>query len=168
MALLLVRHAHALSRAEWDGDDRDRQLSQRGYRQAAGLVAVLTELGPARLLSSPYLRCLDTLRPLGDALGCPVEIDDRLAEGSGRAAVDLVRSLCGEKVALCSHGDVIPDVLAALAYEDQVDLGANPRVEKGSVWVLEADGEHFTSASYLPPPEVSIPGKSAPGRPGPP
>ena len=151
MALLLVRHAHALARAEWDGDDLGRQLSVKGHRQAAALVAVLAEFKPARLLSSPYLRCLDTLRPLADHLGSVVEPDGRLAEGSGRAAVDLVRALANDRVVLCTHGDVIPDVLKALADQDHVDLGVRPQVEKGSVWVLEGDGQRFTTALYLPP-----------------
>ncbi len=152
MALLLVRHADALSRGEWDGDDIDRQLSGKGHRQAAALVAVLAEFEPARLLSSPYLRCLETLAPLADHLRSPVEPDGRLGEGAGRAAVELVGSLRHDRVVLCSHGDVIPDVLAAVATEDEVELGPHPRVEKASVWVLEADGGRFTSATYLPPP----------------
>ena len=152
MPVLLVRHAHALARSEWDGDDRERELSQKGHRQAVRLVPVLTEFKPSRLLSSPYLRCLDTVRPLGRALGRQVESEDRLAEGAGRAAVELVRSLRAEDAVLCSHGDVIPDILAVLVHDDGVDLGAHPRVEKASVWVLDAGGDRFTAASYLPPP----------------
>lgn len=155
MPVLLVRHAHALARSEWDGDDRCRPLSGKGHRQARALVAVLSGFQPSRLLSSPFLRCLETVGPLGQALGCPVEREGRLAEGSGRAAVELVRDLRSQDVALCSHGDVIPDILAALAREDLLDLGVAPRVEKASVWVLEADGDRFGSAGYLPPPDVS-------------
>jgi broad specificity phosphatase PhoE len=156
MPVILVRHAHAVARTDWDGDDRQRVLSRRGIKQSRLLVPRLLETKPARILSSPFLRCLDTVRPLGAAAGLPVEPDERLAEGHGRAAVDLTRALgaADEDAVLCSHGDVIPDILAALANEDRVDLGPAPKVEKASVWVLHAEGGRFTSAGYLKPPKT--------------
>ena len=154
MPLMLVRHAHALSRGDWEGDDAQRELSKRGRKQSQLLAARLLELEPVRILSSPYVRCLDTVGPLARALGVRVEVEDRLAEGSGQPAVELVRSLSDEDVVLCSHGDVIPDVLAAVAHEDRVDLGPAPRVEKASVWLLYGEGGRFHSASYLTPPKT--------------
>jgi hypothetical protein len=76
---------------------------------------------------------------------------DALAEGSGVEAIDLVRSLMDDNVALCTHGDVIPEVLIALADEDGLDLGPHPRQAKGSVWVLHSSKGCFDRASYLPP-----------------
>lgn len=152
VAVLLIRHAHALPRRDWGGDDRLRPLSARGKDQAAGLVAALQGQAPQRILSSPYLRCLRTVEPLAAHLGLHVEPSDDLAEGSGEKALALVRSLADEKVALCSHGDVIPEVLVALADEDHLDLGPHPRQAKGSVWVLEPSARRFTRASYIPPP----------------
>jgi broad specificity phosphatase PhoE len=152
---MVVRHAHSLSRSEWDADDGDRPLSRRGLRQSRLLVDGLLELKPSRILSSPYVRCMDTVRPLGAAAGLAVEADERLAEGSGRAAVELVRTLsaAGADPVLCTHGDVIPDILATLANEDRVDLGPAPRVEKASVWVLSGEGGRFSSATYWRPPK---------------
>jgi hypothetical protein len=54
-------------------------------------------------------------------------------------------------VALCTHGDVVPDVLVSLADEDRLDLGAAPRQAKGSTWVLEARHGRFVRATYLAP-----------------
>jgi 8-oxo-dGTP diphosphatase len=153
---MVVRHAHALSRSEWVEDDARRPLSGRGLKQADRLVPRLLELKPTRILSSPYLRCLETVRPLASACGLAVEEEPRLAEGQGRAAVALVRALsaAGEDAVLCSHGDVIPDILVTLANEDRVDLGPAPQVEKGSVWVLHGDGGRFSSAAYVKPPKA--------------
>jgi 8-oxo-(d)GTP phosphatase len=144
-----------VSRSDWAGADTGRPLSRKGARQSQLLVARLLELKPARIVSSPYLRCLQTVAPLALAAGVQVEEERRLAEGYGRAALDLVRSLsvAGDDAVLCSHGDVIPDVLAALANEDRVDLGPAPRVEKGSAWLLEGEGGRFSTAGYLPPPK---------------
>lgn len=147
--MLLVRHAHARPRKDWTGDDRLRPLSPRGERQAQGLVPVIEAFSPQRILSSPYRRCLTTVEPLSRRLGLPVEHQEALAEGDGLAALALVRTLADEKVALCTHGDIIPEVLVALADEDRLDLGPRPRQAKGSVWVLDADGGLFTRATYI-------------------
>jgi hypothetical protein len=66
--------------------------------------------------------------------------------------LELVRALAHEKVALCTHGDVIPEILVPLADEDHLDLGPRPRQAKGSAWVLEAFGGRFVRAVYLAPP----------------
>lgn len=149
--MLLIRHAHAGSRSETNTKDWARKLSSKGSRQAEGLVEALESYAPQRILSSPSVRCVETLVPLAEALHLKIEEDEALAEGSGLEALALVRRLANEKVALCTHGDVIPEILVALADEDHVDLGPRPRQAKGSVWVLEAEGGRFCKATYLPP-----------------
>lgn len=152
MPVLLLRHTESLPRDRWARDDEERGLSAEGHRQALLLVPALTEAKPERVLSSPFVRCVDTVGPLAGALGLPVEPVPELAEGAGQKAVELVRSFMGASVILCSHGDVIPEVLGTLSAEDGLDLGPRPQVAKGSVWVLGSDGTRFDSAKYLPPP----------------
>lgn len=152
MPVLLVRHAAALDRHEWHEDDERRPLRKRGRRQADGLVGVLAEYEIERVLSSPFVRCVETVVPLAAHLGVEVEASDSLAEGASHDAVALVRSLAGHTAALCSHGDVIPRVLEHLVVHDGVDLGHDPRWAKGSVWVLEDDGQRVVKAFYLEPP----------------
>jgi broad specificity phosphatase PhoE len=151
VTLLLVRHANAGSRKDWSGDDRLRPLSAKGQRQARGLVVQLDPWAPSRVLSSPYRRCVETVKPLADELGLKVDVVDELAEGAGRDAVELVRSLRDSHVALCTHGDVILDILVALADEDRLELGPAPRQAKGSTWVLASKRGRFISATYVPP-----------------
>jgi phosphohistidine phosphatase SixA len=150
--LYLVRHAQAGDRSAWDQPDALRPLSPRGARQAAAIGDLLTGSGVKRLLSSPAVRCVDTLRPLGEAIGLEVTSDDRLAEGAGADGVlDLIAEVGTAPAALCSHGDVIPDLLDLL-----VQRGLRPddplRWQKGSAWELEWDGRDVTGARYLPPP----------------
>ncbi len=65
----------------------------------------------------------------------------------------IVRKHMSSGAVLCSHGDVIPAVLASLAASG-VDLGNDPRCPKGCTWVLEAPGGvDITRVRYLPPPE---------------
>jgi 8-oxo-dGTP diphosphatase len=150
--LFVVRHADAGHRSEWDGPDRERPLSTRGWRQAQGLSASIGEDRPQRLLASPYTRCVQTLEPLADQLGLAVEPDPRLAEGAGASgALELADELAATPAVLCSHGDVIPDLLDALVAQG-VKLDDEPRWQKASTWVLLRDGTRLAKARYLPPP----------------
>jgi 8-oxo-dGTP diphosphatase len=151
--VLLVRHAVALDRHSWDDDDAARPLRKRGRRQAEKLVTLLADFEVERVLSSPFLRCLETVAPLAAERGLAVEETDALAEGATHDAVALVRSLAGRTAVVCSHGDVIPRVLEHLVVHDGLDLGHDPRWAKGSVWVVEDDGERATKAFYLEPPD---------------
>lgn len=152
-AVLLVRHAVALRRSEWVDDDMARPLSARGLAQAAALVGQLAAFPIVRILSSPAARCLQTVAPLAGSRGLTVETVDALAEGAGAEAVDLVHALSAAGgVVLCSHGDVIPDVLDSLDVGGRVVDG--PRCKKGSTWMLTrraADGA-LVGDRYLPPP----------------
>jgi phosphohistidine phosphatase SixA len=109
MNVVLLRHGSAGDRAEWEGDDRLRPLDPRGRRQAAKLVAPLVELGVQRVISSSYVRCVQTVEPLAEALGVEVELDDRLAEGAGRAALELLEEV--DDAVACTHGDIVEEVL---------------------------------------------------------
>ena len=104
MTSVLLRHASAGHRTRWDGHDHSRPLDERGRGQADELVELLVPLGVRRVVSSPYVRCVETVEPLAAALGVPVEQDDRLAEGEGGSARGLLRE---EGVLCCTHGDVV-------------------------------------------------------------
>jgi 8-oxo-dGTP diphosphatase len=150
VAVLLIRNAHAGSRREPKLPDKARHLSARGVKQARSLVETLEPFSPQRILSSPALKCLETVTPLATALNLKVEKEEALGAGADLAALALVRRVANEKIALCTHGDVIPDILVSLADEDRLDLGPRPRQAKGSVWVLEAERGRFVKALYLP------------------
>jgi len=150
--LYLVRHADAGHRRDHDGPDEERPLSERGRRQAEGLSRGLKDSDITRLLSSPYVRCIETLAPLGQRLTLPVEDDARLAEGQGAAgALDLAATLRHTSAVFCSHGDVIPDVLDALLARG-MKLKDELRWQKASTWALTWDGDRLTKGRYLPPP----------------
>ncbi|HEV3497436.1 MAG TPA: phosphoglycerate mutase family protein [Actinomycetes bacterium] len=132
MAVLLVRHAEAGQRDRWEGPDEDRPLSAEGRQQAQALTGVLAGYEVGRILSSPYLRCTQTVAPLAAARGLPVEASDDLAEGSGRVALRRVRSLLegSGAIVMCTHGDVVEEVL------DGLGVARSEETEKGATWVL--------------------------------
>ena len=143
MAVLFVRHAEAGERDRWEGPDERRPLSPEGETQAGGLVRLLDQFRIARVLSSPYLRCTQTVAPVAMSRRLDVEATDDLAEGAGRAGLVLVRSVleASGDILLCTHGDVMEEVL------DGLGVRRSEETEKGATWVLEPG-----SARYLPPP----------------
>jgi phosphohistidine phosphatase SixA len=147
----LVRHAHAGSKAEWEGPDLARPLSPTGRRQAAGLVAQLRQYPVRRILSSLADRCLQTVEPLARQRGLAVETTDVL--GVDAAADGVLRLLADPAVrhaVLCTHGELIGQVFDKLVAEG-LDLPGRPRWPKGSTWVLGRAGGHVAEASYLGP-----------------
>jgi phosphohistidine phosphatase SixA len=128
LPLLVIRHARAGDRAEWQGDDRKRPLDKRGRRQAQALVNELAEFPLTRILSSPYDRCVQTAEPLAAARGVQIEVRDEL--GEERQHFDgaaLARSLAGEPVALCVHGGLS-------------DAAFGERQKKGETLIVDDDG----------------------------
>jgi 8-oxo-dGTP diphosphatase len=153
--LYVIRHADAGNRSAWRGDDDLRPLSGKGRRQADGIARELAGSGATRLVSSPSTRCIQTLAPLAEVTGLPVETDARLGEGSdGAAALAVSEEMLGlgDVAVLCSHGDVIPDLLSELrslgiAFHDDATW------PKGSTWELSGNGQGWTDARYIPAPK---------------
>ena len=127
------------------------ELNAKGWRQAEGIRATLAERDITRLVSSPFVRCMQSLEPLGKALDLPVEADERLAEGAGAAgALSVAAEVRTTNAVLCSHGDVIPDLLEHLL-ANGAKLKDELRWQKGSTWVLTWDGDQLARGRYLPP-----------------
>ena len=147
----VVRHAQAGDRRRWKGPDEERPLSRKGRRQAEHLAAMLANEEIDTIWSSPFLRCRQTVEPLAERLGLPVEVAAELAEGNGATGVlKLALNADGNSV-MCTHGDVIDALLDHLAHEG-IDLGKKPRCTKGSTWVLELRDGRVVAARYLPAP----------------
>jgi broad specificity phosphatase PhoE len=154
-SVYLVRHAKALDRSTWSEPDHLRPLSKTGYRQAAALPGHFGAVPFQQILSSPLVRCTQTMAPLAEALGLDVEDADELAEGgSGSDALELVLAVAESgPVAACTHGDVLLDALATLRALD-VSLPGPLECKKGSTWVLEVEGGSFRKGTYLRPPAL--------------
>jgi 8-oxo-(d)GTP phosphatase len=134
VSLLLIRHALAGHRDAWQGDDRIRPLDRRGRAQAEALIDALAEFELDRIVSSPFLRCVQSVEPLAEARGLELELDDRLGADRLNDVPHVLEQLAGQNAAVCAHGDL-------------PWLG-DRKFEKGSTWVLDARLEPIR---YLPP-----------------
>lgn len=172
-------HLDAVNRNEWQGAPDDRPLTEAGSRQAAFMASHLGS-GPVNaIISSPALRCTQSLEPLAAATGLSVEIMPgfkdthgyRAPEGWGTgdtpapsplggaqsagSAYAAFRSLVERypdgRVVLCSYGDIVPALLAFLSglYGSEMPARNN---DKGAVFTVTLDGEALTLQTNAPPP----------------
>jgi len=151
----LIRHAKAKNRLSWEEPDHQRPLTKRGRREALAIAARLEEEPIARLVSSPFVRCVQTLEPLAVALELPIETTDLLAEGAdGESAVELLVSLAGnDPIACCTHGDVVFEVVELVAGTGVPLQGAGSFVAPvASTWVLEVESGRFVGARFVDQP----------------
>ncbi len=151
MIVHLVRHARAVPRDEWKGEDLLRPLTSRGAREAEALAKHLAKAAPVRIVAAPELRCQQTVEALALAVGCEVEVDDRLATGEGvRQVLELFPSGESGAVLLCTHEPLITSTLSALELSEAAP-GERIRCKKGSMWTLEGGGAGPTRAAYFEP-----------------
>jgi 2,3-bisphosphoglycerate-dependent phosphoglycerate mutase len=78
--IYIVRHCSA------QGQQAKAKLTEEGLNQAEKLVDFFNEIKINRIISSPYLRAIQSIKPLSKQQEIDIEIEDRLAE----------RVLCGE------------------------------------------------------------------------
>jgi len=151
MVLYLVRHASAGVRDDSDPCDRDRPLDPTGLDQAVRITEWLHHESPSAVISSPLLRCRQTVEPLAAALGLDMTTDDRLAEGTDLdRAWGLIESVAASSAVLCSHGDLIPEIVSRCQRRGMVIPGKSG-CSKGSVWTLRHwDGTTFATGTYNP------------------
>ncbi len=142
--LVLVRHAHAVARGSWPGDDdTTRPLDDLGRERAVALSGVFTAYGVNRVVTSPSERCLRTVEPFAVCAGVRVRTRPGLSEDGFEAdPTSAHRHLArlvehGEPAVLCTHGPVLPALLDDLAR--RLDLDSAGAVEVAEEFALARD-----------------------------
>jgi phosphohistidine phosphatase SixA/8-oxo-dGTP pyrophosphatase MutT (NUDIX family) len=153
----LVRHAKAGDRASWTEPDHLRPLDKAGRRQAEAIADELDALAAqplVKLMSSPYLRCLQTLEPLGTRRDLAIETSDALAESADpRAAMALLAEEArAGSLAASTHGDILMIGVEALLGRGLRLRGEAVAFKKGCRWELTVVDGAYARARYQPPP----------------
>lgn len=119
--LIILRHAHALPRADYKGEDGKRPLLPEGKKQAKALVKLLAAYGPKRVFTSPWRRCRDTIAPYARTHRYKIIERGQLSEvgnakGPKRTA-KVARKLFSDarSSVLCTHRPTLPTITAVLA-----------------------------------------------------
>ena len=150
----LVRHAKAKNRDEWTDPDHLRPLTKRGRRQADALAERIASDAPERIVSSPYVRCIQTVEPLASSLDLAIETTELLAEGAdGARALELLVSLAAAgQLVCCTHGDVLYDVVRAIG-SSGVHLDGPLDVPVAGTWLLEVTDVRVVAGAFVDRPD---------------
>jgi 8-oxo-dGTP diphosphatase len=157
MHLTIVRHARALEKSSWGEDDLLRPLDPDGERHAEALARLLTEHAVRRIVSSPAVRCVQSMQPLAVMTGLEIEEWDALGpDGVGAKIVsECFANALYDDAVLCTHGEVMAP-LARLADVRAVarrrDLRDDRLLTKGTAWRLRiASDGRITRLDHLVP-----------------
>jgi phosphohistidine phosphatase SixA/8-oxo-dGTP pyrophosphatase MutT (NUDIX family) len=118
--LIVLRHGAAVSRSDYDGDDRSRPLTGKGRSQARSLASLLAAFGIEVVCSSDSARCVETVRPFAAGQKITIEQEPIFSEGgyerAPEAALARLETLLadGRPIVLCTHRPVLPGLLNAL------------------------------------------------------
>lgn len=154
--LVLLRHAKAVKRAEWNDYDLDRPLSAEGLEQAKRLVAQLEPFGVQGIFTSDASRCFATVEPLSTYLDHKVTVTTALNEESfeksSKTALEYVRQLMkfnGNQI-VASHNPIIPHILTKIARVEYSADDLNP----ADAWVVHHRGDKVLAVEFLRHPKV--------------
>ena len=118
--VVVVRHAEAVKRKDWDGKDTVRPLTSSGEAVAERLADVLAALGADRIISSDAERCVATLTPYAASIDRHIHLWPEISERGYDADPDGLRGLAervwreGKVTVVCSHRPVLPALCRAL------------------------------------------------------
>jgi phosphohistidine phosphatase SixA len=129
----LVREADAGGRLSWPGPDRLRPLTTGGWRQAKELAERLDGSPIVRIVSSPYLRCQQTVLPLAEAHDLPIDSEAALGQ---IASVDRALRMMAEvtdTTVFCTHPELLYALIERLRFS-----GRRVRPLCGLAWMTNA------------------------------
>lgn len=119
--VLLVRHARARKRSAWKGDEVTRPLTDAGSKAARRMAALLSAYGVEQVISSPWERCMATVRPYAESGQIEIVAREELTEAAHSRRRGPVRRLVDRALrdpdlptAICTHRPVLSTVVETL------------------------------------------------------
>ncbi len=112
------------------------------------IAEALAEIKVKAVVSSPSTRCVQTVEPLAQNLGLEVIEDERLWEDASISdAMEALEEYTeAGGVVMCSHGNIIPEMLHWLMQQGMTTKGRG--CAKGSVWTLSHRDGQYAKARY--------------------
>ncbi|HEY8479390.1 MAG TPA: NUDIX domain-containing protein, partial [Spirillospora sp.] len=153
--LVILRHASAGEKSTWEDADELRPLDAAGRAQAGVLAGLLHAYGPARVVSSATARCLETVLPYARRVGASIETDAAFTVGDTTEgkATDRLLSLVedGVPAIVCTHGEVVSELVTALCKEMGEQAPDDPGLRKSEFWAAHlADGSMAALERHTP------------------
>ena len=143
--LIMLRHAKALARSEWQGGDEDRPLDNLGQLQAKRMHAIYQVFKISAVHTSDAVRCYDTVIGMTKALKIEPVITNKLSEYTFEKnkdkALDYAKELADivrdreTSVLLCSHNPILPRMLEKVCMKSDIDFPED-KLKPGDAWVI--------------------------------
>lgn len=158
-ALIMLRHAKALERNEWQGGDEDRPLQLVGQLQAKRMLSLYQVFGLDEIHTSDAVRCLDTVAQMAKALQLTPVISNAVSEytykKSKEKSIEYAKELIkkNKQVILCSHNPVLPRMMEKLTKKIDFDYPDN-KLLPGEAWVLFHDRKEVLQIDRVAAPSV--------------
>ena len=161
--LIMLRHAKALARSEWQSGDEDRPLDNLGQLQAKRMHAIYQVFGISQIHTSDAVRCYDTVIGMTKPLAIEPVITSKLSEYTfeknkdksldyAKELADLARST-GETILMCSHNPILPRALEQVSKKSDIDLPEN-KLKPGDAWVIYLGKKKVLQIDVIPAPTV--------------
>ena len=154
---ILLRHAKAITRDEWQGDDDDRPLDSLGQNQAKRLLSIYQVYNIEQIHTSDAVRCYDTVNPMVKGLGIKLEVTGKLGENAYKKdkekAFDYAKELIKEdaRILLCSHNPILPKMLNRLTKKSDVDADEG-KLSPADGWVIHRSGKEIIQIDRIDAP----------------
>ncbi|MCI7552080.1 MAG: NUDIX hydrolase [Actinomycetaceae bacterium] len=128
--LIVLRHGKAVKREQWKhgkGAERRRPLTARGKHQADALAVELSAYGIEHLATSPWKRCLDTVKPYARKARCDISLVEAFTERNYKITPSRLESIVEDAVnekegvvvrsaalALCVHRPTLAQIVKTM------------------------------------------------------
>ena len=155
---ILLRHAKAITRDEWQGEDDDRPLSSSGQNQAMRLLSTYQVFNIDQIHSSDAVRCYDTVKSMAKGLDIKLEVSSKLSESTYKKdkekAFDYVRELIKEdkSILICSHNPILPKMLNKLTKKSEIEADED-KLSPADGWVIHRSGKEIIQIDRLDAPK---------------
>jgi 8-oxo-dGTP diphosphatase len=158
-ALILLRHAKAISRGEWESDDGDRPLAQIGQIQAMRMLAQYLPYGISEIHTSDAVRCYETVVPMAHSLTLDLVYCSDLSEYafvknrdlSLTAVTEIIES--GLSALVCGHNPVLPWLVKKLIGKKSFKE-LERELLPGEAWILHHKEGEIVAIDWAPAPSV--------------
>jgi len=155
---ILLRHAKAITRDEWQGEDDDRPLSSSGQNQAMRLLSTYQVFNIDQIHSSDAVRCYDTVKSMAKGLDIKLEVSSKLSENTYKKdkekAFDYVSELIKEdkSILICSHNPILPKMLNKLTKKSEIEADED-KLSPADGWVIHRSGKEIIQIDRLDAPK---------------
>ena len=105
--VVLVRHADKII----DPNNPDVDLSPAGQARAQELARIFGDAGIAAIYATQYKRTQETVKPLADKLGLPVNV---VNSKNTAELLAKIRANSGQTVLVVGHNNTVPEIIHAL------------------------------------------------------